>query len=739
MRSSRTALIVLLAILFLFFFQVLSDFIQSIYAFGLLVTAFTIQLAAVLLLFSPVVLLFVRRVPSRPWMVGLAAVAVLGRLFEPLLDPGGRLVACGISVGAFMLLWPIMLAALRPAGSVVGWSATWGLLIAVMLSITFRTAGSGLDISEVSIFQLISWMLAVLAGRLVWTLAAQSEIVPPGQGLRSASTSSGGERPPRNDPASLRSDNEMATAASLPRNDAALTHAERREASLRSLAAGPQSEIVFSGAERAPGPADAGSPLRAGNDRGRIIGLCIGLAAVVVMLYFAFVSPTVIARWTGYSYPLIVGVLVIVLLALGYFLMRPGSMQSLSRPLLLTWNALFVAMLVLTIMPHQVALPAGSDPYPMNAPVVSPLWQIPLYLMLLLSPIIFVDWLGYVRGLTAEGPSMRQLGGGFALGALFILVMVFLQVFTTIYDYARPIGPLLRDRFWVVYAIAGMALGLPTLSIRGGLASAEEPAGRPEGTGRFAFGAAGALAILTGLGLWLTTPRPPQVAAPTESIQVMTYNIQQGFDKVGNAALPEQLAAIRHVQPDILGLEESDTARVANGNVDAVRYFASNLGMYSYYGPTTTAGTFGIALLSRYPIERAWTFYMYSTGEQTACIEAVITANGKTYNVFVTHLGNGGPMIQLIDVLNRVDGLPNVILMGDFNFDPSTEQYALATRTLADAWLLNWPSGRQGTGPGAEGRIDQILVSPDMDVTYAEYVPNPASDHPYLYVVIGRR
>ena len=40
----------------------------------------------------------------------------------------------------------------------------------------------------------------------------------------------------------------------------------------------------------------------------------------------------------------------------------------------------------------------------------------------------------------------------------------------------------------------------------------------------------------------------------------MTYNIQQGFDKVGNTALPGQLAAIRRVQPDVLGVEESDTA-----------------------------------------------------------------------------------------------------------------------------------------------------------------------------------
>src|SRR5512142_2723699 len=101
MRSHRTALIILLAIPFVFFLQALSDFIQSIYAFGLLVTAFTPQLAAVVLLFSPVALVFFRGEPSRRWLLAVGAVAVIGRLVEPLLDPGGRLVACGISVGAF--------------------------------------------------------------------------------------------------------------------------------------------------------------------------------------------------------------------------------------------------------------------------------------------------------------------------------------------------------------------------------------------------------------------------------------------------------------------------------------------------------------------------------------------------------------------------------------------------------------------------------------------------------------
>ncbi|MGE5071897.1 MAG: endonuclease/exonuclease/phosphatase family protein, partial [Anaerolineae bacterium] len=412
----------------------------------------------------------------------------------------------------------------------------------------------------------------------------------------------------------------------------------------------------------------------------------------------------------------------------------PRLLDALTRPVILAWNALFVFMLFLTVVPHQVGFPADAAAYPVDAPAAPVLAQIPLYAMLLLSPVVIVDFVLYVRGLLAEGASLPQLGRGFALASLLILVMVFLHVFTTIYDYAAPVGPLFRDRFWLVYLLAGLMLALPALSAPQGQVRSPAPAAPL----RWASWAAAAIGITTGVALFLTAARPPKVEMLSDGLRVMTYNIQQGFDRVGNADLSGQLAAIQRIAPDILGLQESDTARVANGNVDAVRFFADRLGMYSYYGPTTTTGTFGIALLSKYPIENARTFFLYSSGEQTACIQAQIKVKDRTYNVFVTHLGNGGPMVQLQDLLSRVDSLPNVLLMGDFNFGPSSPQYALATGSLKDAWLLRWPGGKEIWQNGGDDRIDQVFVSPDTDVLEADYVPDPASDHPYLYVVIGR-
>ncbi len=344
MRESKTPDTLLFAILFLFFLQVLSDFIQSIYAFGLLVTAFTIQLAAVLLLFTPVVLIALRKPPSRMWMIALAAVAILGRLAEPLLDPGGKLVACGISVGAFMLLFPTFLASSRRYGLPKSpWLGT-SLLLAVSLSIFLRAANSSLDLSESGVYQFLAWALALLAGWLIWR-----------------------------------------------------SHA---------FASGPESSEI-SLTQRTLGESRAST--------GHIVGLCIGLASVTLMLYFGFMSPTVIARWTGYSYAATIAVLGVTFTSFAY-LMSTRQWASDHSPfwsarVVKGWNALFIAMLVLTILPHQIAFPANANAYPIDAPMVSPWAVLPFFLMLILSPVIFIDFTLYhpaALGRRPVGPAVGR-------------------------------------------------------------------------------------------------------------------------------------------------------------------------------------------------------------------------------------------------------------------------------------------------------------------------------------------
>jgi len=128
---------------------------------------------------------------------------------------------------------------------------------------------------------------------------------------------------------------------------------------------------------------------------------------------------------------------------------------------------------------------------------------------------------------------------------------------------------------------------------------------------------------------------------------------------------------------------------------------------------------------------------MYSAGEQAAAISAQVVVEGRTFQLFVTHLGNGGPMVQQEALLKEVGNLPNAIAMGDYNFPPDSEQYRLTRRTLDDAWLLKWPQGVDDRGFDPADRIDHIFLSPGAAVRDARYLAGPQSDHPALVVEIG--
>jgi endonuclease/exonuclease/phosphatase family metal-dependent hydrolase len=461
----------------------------------------------------------------------------------------------------------------------------------------------------------------------------------------------------------------------------------------------------------------------------RVALLSLGLMAVFTLIYFAFAAPHVMARWTGIDALAVLGVLLVAwsAFALG-MAWRPGLFHF-SPPWLLAWNALFAIALFLSVRGQQTVFPASPEAYPILArpPIIGS--KAAFFLMLLLSPVLLVDFQRQLDTMKALRPSVRQSGGAFDIAALFLLLAIFAHVFTTVYDYIPVVGPFFRDAFAWVYLSVALALIL-------GAAAARRPSEAPSPVAQTAGWIALSLVLLTLGAHFLTTARPA-AAPPADAITILTYNIQQGYSDAGRKNYHGQLAQIQAIAPDIIGLQESDTARIANSNDDVVRFFADHLDMYSYYGPKSVDGTFGIALLSRFPIQNPTTFYLYSEGEQVAAIRADVEVGEARLTVFVTHLGNGGPMIQQQQFLQIVSGTPRAVALGDFNFRPDSDQYALTTQTLLDSWTVAWPDWRDDRGQEPRDKIDHIFITPDLRVLDADYYPEGPSDHPAVTATLG--
>ena len=468
-----------------------------------------------------------------------------------------------------------------------------------------------------------------------------------------------------------------------------------------------------------------------GSVRG-VTSLVLGVMAGWTLVYFAFAAPYVMARWTGVDAWWVLGTMLAAWVVWTWGWLWTGG-QLVHRRGLMIGLLLFVVMLFAGIQGFIPDFPKDPTGYPFRAEVEDGgVVVVPFFMMLILSPLLFAGIQHLFAALLVRRPSLRQLAGAFTLASVFLLMAILAHIFTTTYDYIPVIGPFFRNRFAWVYLTVGLVflMGVATAMRSSRLGEITQPLWLAVGVPVLA------LFVLVMHGI--TTPSL-QLPPARDTITILTYNIQQGYSAEGQQNYAGQLAQMQALKPDIIGLAECDTARIANGNDDLVRYLADHLGMYSYYGPKTVAGTFGIALLSRYPILEQETYYLYSEGEQVAAIVAMVDVGDQAWRVLVTHLGNGGPMIQQQEFLDLVGKAPErTVAMGDFNFRPDSPQYALTTQVLQDAWTVRWPDWRDDLGQKPDTKIDHIFISSDLTVVDAQYVPKGPSDHPAVTAILAR-
>jgi endonuclease/exonuclease/phosphatase family metal-dependent hydrolase len=328
------------------------------------------------------------------------------------------------------------------------------------------------------------------------------------------------------------------------------------------------------------------------------------------------------------------------------------------------------------------------------------------------------------------------------MGLLIAMTMAF--IFSYVWGYVGAIGLMMRNQFHLPFIAAGL-LTLPVWL----LFQSGKP--RPRGLNLTLGGLALGLAVLSLTGIYLLTPRPAVTTSRDRTLTVVAFNMQQGSKIGGNHNYREQLDLLRKLNADIVTLQENDTARPSGGNADATRYFAEGLGYHAYYGPNGVSGTYGTAILSRFPLENPRTFFTYSDDDENATAVAEVVVNGRRIAIFSNH-PSGSPPTRVAHARALVDEAakyPLVIAAGDFNFEQTDPWYATVTEKLKDSWRSLYPDGigkphpsiRQpnaGATLDMRDRIDHIFVSPQIDVLESYYLPPPESetDHPIHWSVL---
>ncbi|MFX1364129.1 MAG: endonuclease/exonuclease/phosphatase family protein [Promethearchaeota archaeon] len=673
--------IALLTVLFLFFFQLLGDLIESVYMLDLLNLSLDEKAAGILFLLSPLILLGFRRSIPDYFLEVVAIIAIIMRLISPLLDSASKIITSGLGVGCIMLFFPLYyLQSMKSQNDDnegrISLKLSIGLASAILLSITLRALNSTYDISIYSYFQFIGWILGIIGILLIVNRLMENQ----------------------------------KDKTSNPANEGKSNSPEEVDSSRKSR---------FKGVKL----------------------LSLGLMSILTLTYFAFISPTVISRWTEGDYITIsIAVAIMISLTITILSFKPGILGKLNSKILWIWNGLFITSLVLTIAVHTFPFPVSPD----SAPVVinHPLgiqYYIPLIIMIALIPIVFIDFTLLSREIVRKQPKPSKIGAGFVVGSLFFILVMFMLIFTNVWGYIDPVSQLFRNLFWLPFLLVGIAIPIMGKAIfKKDLLKFKQIFTNPRDK-RILASLLVVLLIGTTVSVlsWELRSKAQDTSSIT-NLTVMTYNLQQGVDIEGEKNYDNQLAIIEDVNPDILGLQECDTARMSHGSSDVVRYFANRLNYYSFYGPRTVTGTFGAAILSRYPIINPVTFFTYSDEDEVGTTEVQIKVGTLIFNVYVNHPSGSADVKQahMDALMNRISGKTNVISMGDFNFRNNTIYYNMSVAVLQDAWVTASSRGVDGSSYDLSDRIDYIFVSSSFTVLETRYINVPESDHPALWTEI---
>ena len=220
-------------------------------------------------------------------------------------------------------------------------------------------------------------------------------------------------------------------------------------------------------------------------------------------------------------------------------------------------------------------------------------------------------------------------------------------------------------------------------------------------------------------------------------LKVMTYNIRYNNPKDGENAWPNRKEKVTELvlkqKADIIGMQEA--------LVDQVEFLDENLSGYArvgvgrddgqtkgefspiYYDKDRFSlrdnGTFWLSKTPEIPGSKSWDAAITRICTYVYLIENETNQHFWVFNTHFDHKGNRARTESSKLILNKAKemvGNEPFVLLGDLNFTPESEGYALLENELTDVFIC-YREGPTTTGKGFEvgkkegGRIDHILFS----------------------------